>query len=96
VNDFRHVHSDGPKPPKGHGTHHYDFRLAALNVARLELPALASVEEVWAAAQPPIVAEAELVGIYERRWTFMWRIQTGLMPARCSLQPRPSRLQDGR
>ena len=66
VNDFRHVHSDGPRPPKGHGTHHYDFRLAALNVARLELPALASVEEAWAAAQPPTVAEAELVGIYER------------------------------
>jgi hypothetical protein len=27
----------GPCPPKGHGTHHYHFRLFALSTARLEI-----------------------------------------------------------
>jgi hypothetical protein len=29
VNDFGHRRYDGPAPPKGHGPHHYHFRLAA-------------------------------------------------------------------
>ena len=66
VNDFGNPHYDGPQPPKGHGPHHYHFRLAALDVPRLDLPARSSVEEVWKAARPHIIAEAEVIGIYER------------------------------
>ena len=66
VNDFGNRHYDGPQPPKGHGPHHYHFRLAALDIARLDLPALTTAEEVWKAARPHIVAETEIVGIYER------------------------------
>jgi phosphatidylethanolamine-binding protein (PEBP) family uncharacterized protein len=37
VNDFGHARYDGPCPPTGHGTHHYHFRLAALDTPRLVL-----------------------------------------------------------
>jgi len=66
VNGFRNARYDGPQPPKGHGPHHYHFRLAALDVPRLDVPTSAKVEDVWAKAQPHLVAEAEVVGVYER------------------------------
>ena len=65
VNDFGNSFYDGPQPPKGHGPHHYHFHLAALDVARLDLPAKASVGDVWDAARSHLLGEAELVGIYE-------------------------------
>jgi Raf kinase inhibitor-like YbhB/YbcL family protein len=66
VNDFGERHYDGPAPPRGHGTHHYHFRLAALDVAKLRLPQNAKVKDVWRAAQGHVLGEAELVGTYER------------------------------
>jgi Raf kinase inhibitor-like YbhB/YbcL family protein len=66
VNGFRNARYDGPQPPKGHGPHHYHFRLAALDVPQFEVPASAKAEDVWAKAQPHIIAEAEVVGVYER------------------------------
>jgi Raf kinase inhibitor-like YbhB/YbcL family protein len=66
VNDFGHSHYDGPQPPKGHGPHHYHFKLAALDVETLSQAAKASVEEVWQAARPHILAQTEIVGTYER------------------------------
>ena len=67
VNDFGNAHYDGPQPPKGHGVHHYHFRLIALDVETLDLPPKADVEAVTAAARPHVLAEAELVGIFENR-----------------------------
>jgi hypothetical protein len=52
--------------PKGHGPHHYHFRLAALDVPRLAVSASAKAEDIRARAQPNIIAEVELVGVYER------------------------------
>ena len=66
VNGFRNAHYDGPQPPKGHGPHHYHFRLAALDVPRLDMPASAKAEDIWAKAQPHIIAEAEMIGVHER------------------------------
>ncbi len=66
VNGFRNARYDGPQPPKGHGPHHYHFRLAALDVPRLDIPASARAEHVWTKAQPHIIAEAEVVCLYER------------------------------
>ncbi len=66
VNGFGNARYDGPQPPKGHGPHHYHFRLAALDVPKLNLPASAKVEDVGTKAQPHIIAEAEVVGVYER------------------------------
>ncbi|HEY4649237.1 MAG TPA: YbhB/YbcL family Raf kinase inhibitor-like protein [Gemmatimonadales bacterium] len=65
-NDFGHAHYDGPEPPKGHGLHHYHFRVAALALNRLDLQAESTVAEVWEAARPSMIAEAELIGTYER------------------------------
>jgi Raf kinase inhibitor-like YbhB/YbcL family protein len=66
VNGFGNARYDGPQPPRGHGPHHYYFRLAALDVPRLDVPAPAQAEDIWLKAQPHIIAEAEVVGVYER------------------------------
>jgi Raf kinase inhibitor-like YbhB/YbcL family protein len=55
----------GPAPPPGHGVHHYHFRLYALDVPLhaaqgLDKPGLRN------AMQGHILAEAEVVGTYER------------------------------
>lgn len=56
----------GPAPPKGHGVHHYHFKLYALDT-RLDLePGVASKKELLEAAKGHILAEAELIGTYER------------------------------
>ncbi len=67
VNDFGNQHYDGPQPPVGHGVHHYHFRLAALDTATLDVSPRARVSDVWKAAKPHILAEAELVGTFETR-----------------------------
>lgn len=66
INDLKRAGYDGPAPPPGHGTHHYRFRLLALEVARLELPRGAGCAEVEAAARRHLIEEAELVGTYSR------------------------------
>ena len=66
VNGFRNTRYDGPQPPKGHGPHRYHFRLAALDAERLDMPASAKAEDIWAKAQPHIIAEAEMIGVHER------------------------------
>ncbi len=66
MNGFRNTRYDGPQPPKGHGPHHYHFRLAALDAERLDMPASAKAEDIWAKAQPHIMAEAEMIGVHER------------------------------
>jgi hypothetical protein len=66
VNGFRNARYDGPQPPKGHGPHHYHFRLAALDAEPLNIPASTRAEDVWAKALPHIIAEAQVVAVYER------------------------------
>lgn len=66
VNGFRHAHYDGPQPPRGDRPHHYHFRLAALDVPRLDVRKNAKAEDIWEAARPHIIAETELVGTYRR------------------------------
>ena len=56
----------GPMPPRGHGVHHYHFRLYALD-RNLDLESGLLKEQVLAAIQGHILAEGELVGTYERR-----------------------------
>jgi Raf kinase inhibitor-like YbhB/YbcL family protein len=67
VNDFGNPHYDGPQPPKGHGVHHYHFRLAALDTETLRLGEKADIDQIWKKAQPHILAQTELVGTYENR-----------------------------
>ena len=66
VNDFRKTGYGGPCPPHGHGPHHYHFRLLALSTDHLRAQANASCSEIEREARKSTVAEAILVGWYER------------------------------
>jgi Raf kinase inhibitor-like YbhB/YbcL family protein len=55
----------GPMPPPGHGTHHYRFKLYALN-ASLTLSAGATKAQLLSAMRGHILADGELVGTYAR------------------------------
>ena len=66
VNDFGKPGYGGPCPPKGHGPHHYHFKLFALGVDRLGLSANAKVAEVEGAANQHAIGRGELIGTYER------------------------------
>jgi len=56
----------GPIPPPGHGTHHYHFKLFALD-KKLDVPPGATKQQLLEAMKGHILAEAELVGTYERK-----------------------------
>jgi len=64
INDFGEPRYGGPAPPKGHRTHHYRFRLAALDVETLS-PNM-KVADLWRRAEKHKIGEAELVGTYAR------------------------------
>lgn len=66
-NDFDNSYYDGPEPPRGHGVRHYHFRIAALDVPSLSLPAQIGVGRLWEEARKHLIEEAELVGLYERK-----------------------------
>jgi Raf kinase inhibitor-like YbhB/YbcL family protein len=55
----------GPMPPVGHGTHHYHFRLYALDAA-LELEPGCDRSDLVQAMQGHILSETEIVGTYAR------------------------------
>jgi Raf kinase inhibitor-like YbhB/YbcL family protein len=55
----------GPAPPKGHGVHHYHFRLYALDVELDAKPGLDKAGLLRAIAGH-VLAEAGLVGTYKR------------------------------
>lgn len=55
----------GPMPPPGHGTHHYHFRLYALDT-KLDLAAGATKQALLDAMSGHILGEAVLTGTYSR------------------------------
>ncbi|HEX3051710.1 MAG TPA: YbhB/YbcL family Raf kinase inhibitor-like protein [Aggregatilineaceae bacterium] len=65
VNDFGRTGYAGPCPPPGHGKHRYFFRLYALDVSLMLLPD-ATRADLLQAMEGYILAEAELMGLYER------------------------------
>jgi Raf kinase inhibitor-like YbhB/YbcL family protein len=66
-NDFGNSRYDGPQPPAGHGPHHYYFRLLALDISQLDVPAKSPATDILAAAKPRCLAEAEIIGLFETR-----------------------------
>jgi Raf kinase inhibitor-like YbhB/YbcL family protein len=66
VNDFGELGYGGPAPPKGHGTHHYHFKLAALDVDELSRSPSMPIVDIWKAAEKHAIGQAELVGTYRR------------------------------
>jgi Raf kinase inhibitor-like YbhB/YbcL family protein len=67
VNDFGKQGYGGPCPPKGHGAHRYFFKLYALDLPTLGLPAGAKAGEMAPALKGHILAEAHYMGRFERR-----------------------------
>jgi Raf kinase inhibitor-like YbhB/YbcL family protein len=65
VNDFGRVGYNGPMPPRG-SKHRYFFKLYALK-SELDLKPRATKSQLEAAMKSQILAQAELVGTYERR-----------------------------
>ena len=55
----------GPMPPPGHGTHHYHFKLYALDTD-IQLNAGATKKDLLQTIQDHVLAKTELVGTYER------------------------------
>ncbi|HWE21653.1 MAG TPA: YbhB/YbcL family Raf kinase inhibitor-like protein [Hyphomicrobiaceae bacterium] len=66
INDFGRSGYGGPCPPHRHGPHHYQFRLLALSVDHLPVHGRPLCQEVERQARKHAIAEATLVGLYER------------------------------
>ncbi len=66
VNDFCCAGYDGPCPPRGHGIHHYHFRLSALKEPLDDVATRARCAEVMPLARHREIASVELIGSYER------------------------------
>jgi len=66
INDFHRPGYGGPCPPRGHGPHHYHFRLLALSVNHLPLRSNPSCRDIEREARKHLIAEATLSGLYER------------------------------
>jgi Raf kinase inhibitor-like YbhB/YbcL family protein len=66
INDFQRVGYGGPCPPRRHGPHHYHFRLLALSIDRLVVHKDPSCRDVEREARKHALAEAILIGVYER------------------------------
>ena len=67
TNDFGRLGYGEPCPPKGHGPHRYFFKLYALDIAPLGLPAGARRAQIDKALRGHILTEAQYMGRYERR-----------------------------
>lgn len=67
INDFGRTGYGAPCPPRGHGMHRYLFKLYALDVEKLNLPADATVKQVEEEAKRHEIVVARTTGTYERR-----------------------------
>ena len=65
LNSWSGVGYGAPAPPRGHGVHHYRFRLFALDVS-LEVEVGLRKSQLLAAMEGHVCATAELVGTYQR------------------------------
>lgn len=66
INDFRRRGYGGPCPPRGHGIHHYRFRLIAVSARHLDLHERVDCRDLEAAAEAHHVDETVLIGLYSR------------------------------
>ncbi|NJE26371.1 YbhB/YbcL family Raf kinase inhibitor-like protein [Thermococcus sp. MV5] len=64
-NDFGRIGYNGPCPPRGHGVHHYHFKIYVLDTT-LDLKPGATKKELEKAIQGHVIQFGELVGLYER------------------------------
>ena len=65
-NDFGRAGYGGPMPPKGHGVHHYHFKVYALGI-ELEAAVGLTKDQLLEVIKGHVLDEGELVGTYERK-----------------------------
>ncbi len=65
-NDFGRIGYGGPCPPRGHGVHHYHFKVYALDTT-LNLSPGAGRKELEKAMKGHVIQWTEIVGLYERK-----------------------------
>lgn len=65
-NDFGKIGYNGPCPPRGHGVHHYHFKVYALD-RELHLKPGSSRKDLEKAMEGHVIAWGEIVGLYERK-----------------------------
>ncbi len=65
-NDFGKVGYNGPCPPRGHGPHHYHFKVYALDTT-LDIKENVKKADLEKAMKGHILAQGEIVGLYERK-----------------------------
>ena len=65
LNSWQTIGYRGPAPPPGHGTHHYHFKIYALDTA-LDVREAIDDAALRRAMAGHIIAEGELIGTYER------------------------------
>jgi len=66
INDFGREGYGGPCPPRGDGLHHYRFSVLALSIDKLGVHAGAHCSDVEREARKHVLAQAMLVGLFER------------------------------
>ena len=64
-NSFARMGYGCPMPPEGHGTHHYYFKIYALDTQLDATPGLTK-DQLLAAMEGHVLDEGELVGTYQR------------------------------
>ena len=65
TNSFREIGYGGPMPPRGHGVHHYHFRVYALS-AEMEYQKGMDADALRKAMNGHVLAQGDLVGTYKR------------------------------
>ncbi|MGE0174707.1 MAG: YbhB/YbcL family Raf kinase inhibitor-like protein [Oligoflexales bacterium] len=65
LNSWSKVGYNGPLPPRGHGRHHYHFKLYALDNP-IAIRQGATKSELLSAISGHVLEEADLVGTYQR------------------------------
>ena len=67
ITDFQQNRYGGACPPVGHGIHHYNFTVYALDVQKLDVTAQTPPVEVEKLVKSHSLAQATITGLYERR-----------------------------
>ena len=65
-NSFGKIGYGGPAPPRGHGVHHYHFKVYALSTPIDASPGITK-EQLLEMMKGKVLAQGELIGVYERK-----------------------------
>lgn len=67
VTDFGSTGYNGACPPKGHGIHHYNFTIYALDVDKIDVKSNANPKDVEAQVLAHTIAKSTITALYERK-----------------------------